>query len=97
MLKLKISWELEDGSKFEEWTRPTELAMAERELFNGKSIIAVLRDDSSPSNQFLLYIAHKIHQRVSEKPVGNFEQWQKKVIEVGMPEFDLPKGSTPEA
>jgi hypothetical protein len=45
----------------------------------------------------LLYIAHKIHQRVSEKPVGNFEQWQKKVIEVGMPEFDLPKGSTPEA
>jgi hypothetical protein len=97
MLKLKISWELEDGSKFEEWTRPTELAMAERELFNGKSIIAVLRDDSSPSNQFLLFIAHKIHQRVSEKPVGNFDQWQKKVIEVGMPEFDLPKGSTPEA
>jgi hypothetical protein len=97
MLKLKISWEMEDGSKFEEWTRPSELGMAERELYNGRSVIAVLRDESSPSNNFILYLAHKIHQRLSDKPVGNLEQWSKKVIEVGMPEFDLPKGSTPEA
>jgi hypothetical protein len=97
MLKLKISWELEDGSKFEEWTRPIELAAAEREVFNGRSVIAVLRDDSAPSNHFMLYLAHKIHQRISDKPIGNLDVWSKKVVEIGMPEFDLPKGSTPEA
>jgi len=96
MLKLKIHWELEDGSQFDEWTRPIELAIAEKELFNGKSIIAVLRDEQVPSNQLMLYLAHKIHQRIAEKPIGNFDVWSKKIVNVGMPEFELPKGSTPE-
>lgn len=97
MIKLKIIWEMEDGSKFEEWTRPLELAAAERDLYKGKSIVAVLREESAPSNNFILYMAHKIHQRVSDKPVGNFDQWSKKVIDVGMPEFDVPKVTSPEA
>lgn len=97
MIKLKITWEMEDGSKFEEWTRPIELANAEKDLYGGKSIIVTLRDEQSPSNNLIMYLAHKIHQRISDKPVGNFDQWSKKIIEVGMPEFDLPKGSSPEA
>ena len=44
MLKLKLTWEMEDGSKFEEWTRPIEMASAERELYQGKSIIRILRE-----------------------------------------------------
>lgn len=91
MLKLKLTWEMEDGSKFDEWTRPIELAVAERELYSGKSIIKVLREEETPSEHLLLYLAHKIHQRLSEKPIGNFDQWSKKVVDVGMPEFDIPK------
>jgi hypothetical protein len=97
MIKLKLTWEMEDGSKFEEWTRPIELANAEKDLYGGKSIIAVLRDEQSTSQTLTMYLAHKIHQRISDKPVGNLEQWSKKIIEVGMPEFELPKDSNPEA
>lgn len=97
MLKLKVKWEMEDGSKFEEWTRPLEMAMAERELYQGKSIITILRDEQVPSNNLMMYLAHKIHQRLSEKPVGNLEQWSKKVVDLEMPEFELGKGSSPEA
>ena len=32
MLKLKLRWELETGEVYEEWTRPNELAQAEKEL-----------------------------------------------------------------
>jgi hypothetical protein len=83
MLKLKISWELEDGSKFEEWTRPIELAAAEREVFNGRSVIAVLRDDSAPSNHFMLYLAHKIHQRISDKQLAILTFGLKKLLRLG--------------
>jgi hypothetical protein len=95
MLKLRLKWELEDGSVFEEWTRPVELSMAERELFNGKSVIAVLRDESAPSNSLMLFLAHKIQQRLSDKPIGNLDQWSKKVVEVNINEFEVPKDSTP--
>ncbi len=97
MLKLKVKWEMEDGSKFEEWTRPTEMAMAERELYHGKSIISILKTEEVPSNNLMMFLAHKIHQRLADKPVGNLEQWSKKVVELDMPEFELGKGSSPEA
>jgi hypothetical protein len=42
MLKLKLTWEMETGEKFEEWTRPIELSLAEKELYNGKSIVKIL-------------------------------------------------------
>lgn len=96
MLKLKLTWEMEDGSRFDEWTRPIELAVAERELYGGKSIIKILRDEETPSENLVMFLAHKVHQRISEKPIGNFDQWSKKVVEVGMPDFDLGKGTTPE-
>jgi hypothetical protein len=96
MLKLKIKWEMEDESKFEEWTRPIELAWAERELYNGKSIVAILQEEHSASNNLLLFLAHKIHTRLSDKPVGNFDQWSKKVITLEMPDFEAGKVTSQE-
>ncbi len=57
MLKLQISWELETGEKFDEWTRPIELAMAEKELYNNKSIVKVLMGKYGrvPALPFKLY------------------------------------------
>jgi len=52
MLKLKLLWELETGEKFEEWTRPVELSLAEKELYSGKSIVKILIEESTPSNTF---------------------------------------------
>jgi hypothetical protein len=49
MLKLKLTWEMETGEKFEEWTRPIELSLAEKELY---SIIS----------QLLKYLSKKAHQ-----------------------------------
>lgn len=88
---------MEDGSKFDEWTIPIELAIAERELYKGRSIVAVLREEEVPSNHLMLFLAHKIHTRISEKPVGNFDAWCKKVVNIHIPEFDVPKDWTPEA
>jgi hypothetical protein len=43
----------------------------------------------------MLFLAHKIQQRLSDKPIGNFDQWSKKVVEVNINEFEVPKDSTP--
>jgi hypothetical protein len=49
MLKLKLTWEMETGEKFEEWTRPIELSLAEKELY-------------SMVSQLLKYLLKKAHQ-----------------------------------
>ena len=95
MLKLQISWELETGEKFDEWTRPIELAMAEKELYNNKSIVRVLMDESTPSNQLLLFLGHKIQQRVTKK-VENFETWKSKVTDITASDFETANFTKPE-
>ena len=95
MLKLQISWELETGEKFDEWTRPIELAMAEKELYNNKSIVRVLMDESTPSNQLLLFLGHKIQQRVTKK-VENFDVWKTKVISIAASDFETANFTKPE-
>ena len=54
MLKLQIAWTLDTGETYEEWTIPFELALAEKEIYNGKPITTALRDAESPSNNLLL-------------------------------------------
>jgi hypothetical protein len=95
MLKLQISWELETGEKFDEWTRPIELAMAEKELYNNKSIVRVLMDESTPSNQLLLFLGHKIQQRVTKK-VESFDVWKTKVIFIAASDFETANFTKPE-
>ena len=46
MLKLKLAWELETGERFEDWTIPVELSLAEKELYAGKSVIKILTEES---------------------------------------------------
>jgi len=96
MLKLQISWELETGEKFDEWTRPIELAMAEKELYNNKSIIKVLMEDSTPSNSLLLFLGHKLQQRVTKK-VENFDTWKSKVVSITASDFETANFTKPEA
>ena len=95
MLKLEISWELETGEKFEEWTRPIELAMAEKELYNGQSVIKILREESTPSNTLLLFLGHKIQQRVTGN-IENFDLWKKKVLDIAATDFETPNFTKPE-
>jgi hypothetical protein len=96
MLKLKLLWELETGEKFEEWTRPIELSLAEKELYSGKSIIKILTEESSPSNTLLLFLSHKIQQRVTKK-VESFDSWKSKVTDIAAVDFETANFTKPEA
>ena len=96
MLKLKLTWELETGEKFEEWTRPIELAMAEKELYNNKSIVKVLMEESTPSNSLLLFLGHKIQQRVTKK-IESFDTWKIKVVSIAASDFETANFTKPEA
>jgi hypothetical protein len=96
MLKLKLSWELETGEKFDEWTRPIELSLAEKELYNGKSIVKILMEDSTPSNTLLLFLAHKMQQRVTKK-VETFDVWKSKVTDITASDFETANFTKPEA
>ena len=95
MLKLKLTWELETGEKFEEWTRPIELSLAEKELYSGKSIIKILIEESTPSNTLLLFLGHKIQQRITQK-VENFETWKSKVTDIAASDFETTNFTKPE-
>ena len=95
MLKLKLTWELETGEKFEEWTRPIELSLAEKELYQGKSIVKVLIEESTPSNTLLLFLAHKIQQRVSKK-FEHFDNWKIKVTDITASDFETANFTKPE-
>ena len=95
MLKLKLLWELETGERFEEWTRPIELSLAEKELYAGKSIVKILIDESTPSNTLLLFLGHKIQQRVTKK-VENFETWKSKVTDITASDFETANFTKPE-
>jgi hypothetical protein len=95
MLKLKLVWELETGERFEDWTYPIELSLAEKELYNGKSILKVLQDESTPSNTLLLFLGHKIQQRVTKK-VENYDQWKNKVTNIAVVDFESGNFTKPE-
>lgn len=95
MLKLKLLWELETGERFEEWTRPIELSLAEKELYNGKSIIKILTEESSPSNTLLLFLSHKIQQRTTGK-IENFDNWKSKVVNVAAVDFETANFTKPD-
>ena len=95
MLKLKLLWELETGERFEEWTRPIELSLAEKELYSGKSIVNILIDESTPSNTLLFFLAHKIQQSVTKK-IENFDTWKSKVPDIADSDFETAKFTKPE-
>jgi hypothetical protein len=95
MLKLKLTWELETGEKFDEWTRPIELSLAEKELYASKSIVKKKKKKNTPSNTLLLFLAHKMQQRVTKK-VENFEIWKSKVTDIAASDFETANFTKPE-
>ena len=95
MLKLKLAWELETGERFEDWTYPIELSLAEKELYSGKSIIKILTEESVPSSTLLLFLGHKIQQRVTKKN-ENFEVWKNKVTNIAAVDFQSGNFTKPE-
>lgn len=95
MLKLKIHWELETGEVYEEWTRPNELAQAEKELYSNRSIIKILSEESA-SNQLLLFLGHKIQQRVTKKN-ESIDTWKPKVTDIAAVDFETANFTKPEA
>jgi hypothetical protein len=95
MLKLNIKWEYETGEVFEDWTRPFEVAAAEQSLYKGTSIIKVLGDQDLPSSELLLFLAHKIANRIDQPQ--NYEKFSKRVVDVQMVGYQFPKAFEPEA
>ena len=95
MLKLKIMWELETGERYEEWTYPIELSLAEKELYQGKSVIKILTEESSPSNTLLLFLAHKIQQRVTKKQ-ENFDKWKQTITTIAAVDFETANFTKPD-
>jgi hypothetical protein len=95
MLKLRIQWELETGEKFDEWTRPIEIAQAEKEFYEGKSLLKVLRDQGTASNQLCLFLGHKIQQRITNK-IEAFDTWTKKVLVIAATDLETPNFTKPE-
>jgi len=95
MLKLKIHWELETGEVYEEWTRPYELAQAEKELFNNRPIIKILSEEGGASNQLCLFLGHKIQQRITKK-IENVETWKTKVTDIAAVDFETANFTKPE-
>jgi hypothetical protein len=70
-------------------------ALAEKELYNNKSIVKILIDESTPSNTLLLFLAHKIQQRVSKK-IENFDSWKTKVTDIAASDFETANFTKPE-
>lgn len=95
MLKLKLAWQLETGERYEEWTRPIELSLAEKDLYNGKSVVKILTEESVPSSTLLLFLAHKIQQRITKK-VESYDQWKSKVTDIAAVDFETGNFIKPE-
>jgi hypothetical protein len=52
-------------------------------------------DDSTPSNTLLLFVAHKIQQRITKK-VENFDTWKTKVVDIAASDFETANFTKPE-
>jgi len=55
-----------------------------------------LQEESSPSNQCLLFLGHKIQQRVTKK-MENFETWKPTVVDITFADFETAVFTKPEA
>lgn len=95
MLKLKLAWELETGERYEDWTYPVELSLAEKEIYGGKALVKILTEESIPSSTLLLFLAHKIQQRITKKN-ENFDVWKTKVKDIAAVDFETGNFTKPE-
>jgi hypothetical protein len=95
MFKIQIEWTLTNGKSFEEWTIPWEIATAEKET--GTSFIKQFKEELPPSLEQQFWLAYQMQRRLSDKPVGRFEDWRSSVVHINAKDFETTNFTKPEA
>lgn len=94
MFKIKLEWKLQDGRQFEEWSIPWEIAQAEKET--GSTFLEQFKKELPPTLEQQFRIAYQIQRRVSDKPVGKFEDWRGNVVHINAKDFETTGFTQPE-
>jgi hypothetical protein len=94
MFKMKLEWTLENGKTFEEWTIPWEIAVAEKET--STSFLKQFKEELPPSLEQQFWLAYQIQKRISDKPVGKFEDWRSQVVHINAKDFETTNFTQPE-
>ena len=94
MLKMKLEWTLINGKTYEEWTIPWEIAVAEKET--STSFIKQFKEELPPSLEQQFWLAYQIQRRVSDKPVGKFEDWRSQIVHINAKDFETTNFTQPE-
>ena len=95
MFKIKIEWTLANGKSFEEWTIPWEIAQAEKET--GTTFLELFKRELPPSIEQQFWLAYQMQRRISDKPVGKFEDWRSQVAHINSKDFATTNFTQPEA
>jgi hypothetical protein len=93
MIKMKLEWE-HNGKKFEEWTLPWDIA--EAEAITETQVVERLGKRLPPTLAQLFHIAYSIQKRISDKPVGKFEDWRTGVVHITSNSYDATNFTQPE-
>ncbi len=76
------------------------LDIDEQNIQDGIDAISLVKfpaiEESTPSNTLLLFLAHKIQQRVTKK-VESFDSWKSKVTDITASDFETANFTKPEA
>ena len=91
---MKLEWTLENGKTFEEWTIPWEIAVAEKET--STSFLKQFKEELPPSLEQQFWLAYQMQKRLSDKPVGKFEDWRSQVIHINAKDFETTNFTQPE-
>ena len=95
MFKMKLEWTLTNGKTYEEWTIPWEIAVAEKET--STSFLKQFKEELPPSLEQQFWLAYQIQRRISDKPVGKFEDWRSNVVHINAKDFETTNFTQPEA
>jgi len=95
MFKIKIEWTLTNGKSYEEWTIPWEIAQAEKET--STTFLELFKRELPPSIEQQFWLAYQMQKRLSDKPVGRFEDWRSSVVHINSKDFATTNFTKPEA
>lgn len=95
MFKIKLEWTLKDGRHFEDWSIPWEIAHTEKET--STSFIEQFKKELPPSLEQQFWLAYQIQRRISDRPVGKFEDWRSNVVHINAKDFETTNFTQPEA
>ena len=94
MFKIQIEWKLADGKSFEEWTIPWEIAQAEKET--GTTFLELFKQGKHPTLEQQFWLAYQVQKRISDKPVGKFEDWRSSVVHINSKDIESTNFTQPE-